>query len=458
MRAIIDATRSPPALATLLENRPAALVRIGDKPLIHHLIDQLIGLGVNQIDLIAHDHPEQIKSAVGDGIRWGIAIHHHLCKDPASPFKTFHSDYSGPLVIGRADSIPVLNASQLSNAPSAYMEDSGHWSGWAFLPAQNSRDLWELPESLPKSPMDFLFKLEDAQRLVDQNIRQLNSASPALMMPSSAKQVEPGLWISRGVVLDPHARLTPPVFLGEHCHVYANSEIGPNAIIENGTVISNASSVRNSLICQNSFVGEGVDIHDSVVDGSRLLNFRYNSEVRLFDDFILSHLHAEHITDRLWRLSGMLAGLILCIACLPIISLLCVFFPPSQHNMQRTGYGDGKGSYTLWTFNLPDHWLGARLINRLAALINLVRGEIRLVGMSPISVKQFDAMPESWKPMIAQAPQGWLTILDLENHQPTSRESWQASQAYYAAQSGWRFDFRLIWNWCKHKCGLRRYV
>ncbi len=61
-------------LRPLTDHCPKPMLRVGDKPMLEHLINQFISLGFHDFYISTHYMPEQISSHFGDGSEWDVTI------------------------------------------------------------------------------------------------------------------------------------------------------------------------------------------------------------------------------------------------------------------------------------------------------------------------------------------------------------------------------------------------
>lgn len=61
-------------LQPLTDHCPKPMLRVGDKPMLEHLIEQFISFGFYKFYISTHYLPEVIRNYFGDGERWGISI------------------------------------------------------------------------------------------------------------------------------------------------------------------------------------------------------------------------------------------------------------------------------------------------------------------------------------------------------------------------------------------------
>lgn len=63
-------------LQPLTDHCPKPMLRVGDKPMLEHLISQFINLGFSNFYISTHYLPEVIHNHFGDGSKWQVSIHY----------------------------------------------------------------------------------------------------------------------------------------------------------------------------------------------------------------------------------------------------------------------------------------------------------------------------------------------------------------------------------------------
>lgn len=180
---------------------------------------------------------------------------------------------------------------------------------------QGALDLWIVnPERLPESedlysalyeanPNPFPIKgyvnrLEtphDLRRLVVDALSSRSNLQP------QGFQVRPGVWMGEGVHVEKGARIVAPAFIGsgatisEQCLVTRCSNIERNSYIDYGTAIEDTS------VLPGTYVGIGLDVSHSIVDGESLLNLDRGVALRIGDPSVIrQHKPVAGGDRRLW--------------------------------------------------------------------------------------------------------------------------------------------------------------
>ena len=83
-------------------------------------------------------------------------------------------------------------------------------------------------------------------------------------------------------------------------------------------------------------------------------------------------------------------------------------------------------------------------LDELPQLINVIKGEMRLVGNRPLGVSEADRMQEDWHQERFRAPQGITGLWQVSGRSGLTDEERLALDNYYAASHSFRLDLRII--------------
>ena len=78
------------------------------------------------------------------------------------------------------------------------------------------------------------------------------------------------------------------------------------------------------------------------------------------------------------------------------------------------------------------------LLRVLPGLLNVVRGELGLVGVPSRSRKQILALPQDWQTLYRSGKAGLITEASVYCGPDATEEELYAAEAYYVASSNWR--------------------
>src|SRR5690606_26745069 len=117
---------------------------------------------------------------------------------------------------------------------------------------------WLAASGMARGATDRYITTRDAAAVLSANRFILErDANPLLLGGSNA---EPGVWLSRNVMLHPSVQIRPPVYIGPDCRIEEGAVIGPHAIISQHCVVDSLSTIQNSLVMAGSYVGSGLEV------------------------------------------------------------------------------------------------------------------------------------------------------------------------------------------------------
>ena len=102
-----------------------------------------------------------------------------------------------------------------------------------------------------------------------------------------AAEMRPGVWMEEGAQVERGARVVAPAYIGrgvtiaDECLITRGSNVESNSLIDFGTVIEDSS------ILPDTYVGIGLDLSHSVVDGSEVLNLQHGVRLRITDPVVV---------------------------------------------------------------------------------------------------------------------------------------------------------------------------
>jgi NDP-sugar pyrophosphorylase family protein len=341
MRAVIIATGESPGIKPLDDHYPVPLLPLVDRPFLQHVVEFWAAQGVSRFDFVLSRFPEKIEHHLEDGTRWGSKFGFHLVRDPSVPYRILKAlDWSGgdgPILFGHADRLPLLTLREvLASATPPILfscrgpDDPGQapcqWTGWALL---HPELLATFPASADAAALyDHLLKAGAARVEVPPPLdvrtfgeflasHQAVLAKKASGLLLSGREADPGVWLSRNVRLHPSVQFFPPVFVGENCDVGPGVRLGPNAVLGKDCMLDGHCTVTNSIVFSGSYVGEGLELADVIVDRNRLVSVRHGEAVAISDNFLLGSMSERHLSQGFARVLARVLALALLLAAAP---------------------------------------------------------------------------------------------------------------------------------------------
>lgn len=474
MKAIIDATGHKLSLAPLLNYRPSPLLNVCDKPILFHIIDLLIPLKIDHYELLLSHLPAEIEDVIGNGNRWGISISYQLVRDPALTFarmRTLARHWGASNVfIASGDGIPKLQNIPLETSL-LWMYPHHRWSGWGILPATLIASLNTattpklLPECMPPeiksvytSPSISTDSLYDFKK---SNFNLLQEHHSNLHFPANARQLAEGVWISHGASIHPSSKIIPPVFIGENTQIKEQCEIGPQVVIESNCLIDKDSQLSQAVILRHSYIGEGLQVKNSIVDRNLLINLTFKTSVLIRDDFILCEMTPPSLMHNIFYMFERFIALILILLLLPFYMIMFYNHHLCRQQMLKLPAKNDPSQwkeFSLYSFEARSDrrsYSWQRNFKKLPTLFNIFLGNLHFVGVSPRSIEAVELLPIDWQGLYLKTKNGLITLSKVNcGENPTDDEAY-ASEAYYAATMGFRTELALFWRWFKMKLTRR---
>lgn len=453
MRAILNCTGFSEKLKPLNDYRPTPLMNVAGKPALFYVLDELVRKGIRQVSLVLYHLPRMIEEKVQEGKRWGLSIDYYLVQRDEKPFSIIGGSLAegDPIVIGRGDEMPQLETLEKG----LFFYKDGGWSGWGVVEAADVKALQfvsyeEFPETLrlPEKEVEPFIRFSDFNELLETNLRLIAVHSKDHLFPSSARQVEPDVWISRGVVMHPSAVINKPAFIGENVHLEEKAVVGPSTVIENDCFIDKGSIVTNSVVAQNSYVGERLEIDRCYVDRNLLVDLRNQTKIHITDTFILSELNRPYADSLLYRVLEKGVAFVLMLLFYP----LEYFFARNSEAGEVVILPAKEGCYKTLLWRQYKGSGAAHFFRHYPLLKEIVKGHVHFIGSTPRSPKEIEAMPSDWRALYLTSRLGLITLADLDKGE--TEDERYASDAYYAVHRNFLFDVRCFFRWLKQKLAI----
>ncbi len=267
--------------------------------LIRRIVDDLKRGGVESIavvsekDLAIHDLEDRAQIVTSET--------HDLWEIAGRELLQYRDGGGSPVLIMRLgayvefDIADLLQFQAEREAPVVRAFDNSHaFDIWGVDAAQISDDakpgnldlLSELSrrDSIPYEVRGYSNPLEsprDLRRLV------VDSLNARCQLRPHGFELRPGVWVGQGAQLERDARIVAPAFIGrdviisQQCLITRGSNIERNSLVDYGTVIENTS------VLPNSYVGIGLDVCHSIVDGNKLLNLQRDVLLEIEDSAVM---------------------------------------------------------------------------------------------------------------------------------------------------------------------------
>ena len=272
---------------------PLACVEVLGRSVLERGVDQMLRAGVNAITLLGDSCFAPVRDEVDQAapnfpLTWGDdawlsaarTLKRH--KEPGIDL-TFLVRAHAYVELDPLDALQFHRGQQ--QVVTRVFDDDGPLDIWIIDTARmtDSDDIVAtLGESEPAhyAVSGYVNRLEeprDLRRLV------VDSLSSRCRFRPQGSEKRPGVWVDEGAQVHRTARIVAPAFLGrkskieEQCLITRCSNVESNCQIDYGTV------VEDSSILSNSYVGIGLDVSHSIVNGNQLLNLERDVALEIAD-------------------------------------------------------------------------------------------------------------------------------------------------------------------------------
>jgi hypothetical protein len=498
MRAVLIATGQSPDNAFLDDHVVAPLLPVADRPFVQHVVEYLVQQGVVDFDWVLCYRPEEVERFLGGGERWGARFCYHLVRDPSRPYRglgaRIPSQGRDVVLLGHADRLPAIRLGDTQDSwragsasdrttqtdlpatsPTLYGWRQAEaeplcWSGWALFPPQGWHCLgWddvdeeglfrricaaEVTPGWVRVP--HLLSVQNLGGLLAANAAVLQGQFPGLL--ANGRLPQP-LRVARKARVHPSARVVPPVCLGEDCEVAADAKVGPYVTVGAGCVIDRGTSVTNTVIVPGTYVGEDLELHNAFVSPQGLFRALPGEELRHEENCPIASLPESGLARGAGRLLSMAAGCLLLLSATPVFLVVAPLLALWRRGkvvyltrVVRVPLGPDPQAwptFTLLSFSPQDPGEGTTLgpghffLRFLPALVNVARGDLRLVGLPPQTPAQLRHLGADWQVLYRHSKAGILSATLLACDSLSEDEAY-ATEAVNALTGGLVRDVGLF--------------
>lgn len=352
------------------------------------------------------------------------------------------------------DLIPTLIS---ANLPVNRVMVNGYWN-----PLETFSDYLEAQKTI----------LESAQAK-----QSMTNTIPFIRYPSlEGRKVREGVWVGNDTSIHPLARLRLPILIGNHCFIRSGVELGPHTVIGNNVIIDEEATVTESTVLDHTYVGQLVNLESRIVNKKLLIDVKSGEKVYVSDQHLLSQTYREIGDSGLARLAEVSFTIFLLLITLPITLIIsCLLLltngrvfrwhprihmvPSNPDSAQEPEYK----SFRLLRFITRNAtgqltWPGKLLeksdLFRLPELWNIIKGDIQLVGVKPLSPEENSLVREAWQKTRYEIPPGFTGLWYLQTTPDSHFDDILVSDAYYAATRNWSGDLKIVYQsfttWVRH--------
>jgi hypothetical protein len=471
--------------------RPAPLLPLGDRPVLQHIIESLAAQGITSIELIVSHAPERVEALLGNGDRWGCSFRYHLAAQPERPYrslKIISQTKTEPWVLIHAERYPCLKltSAEAAEAVLYHGEFATDSSDQCETSIGDPRSIWGGAAVFPAGPLSDTFVNQTREELcvhlqglvADASARVItapdwiDASTPAALLNTQSKLLnrklddlmingterKPGIWFARNVVVYPMVELIPPLYVGPNCRLNRGVKLGPNTVIHGDCIVDANTTIEHSLVTAGSYIGEGLELSNSVVDHNLLVNVRLDASVDILESFLLGGLKQQRRGSWFSRIAHSITALPLILLFLPITLLSILYcavvrrcfytstqmveIPTEEKILASCGYPLICLGEDAWSVRRAAGW-DAFLRQFLPGLFSVLAGRLSFVGLPPKTLRDIQQLPPEWRSMYLEARAGLITEASLTSADADDEMQLYLADAYYSVKRSWSHDLML---------------
>ena len=468
------------AMHGLDARRSSSLLPLGDRPMLQHIVESLVAQKITNIELIVDHAPESIEALLGNGDRWGGKFRYHLMSQAEFPYrslKIISSLKAEPWVLIHAERYPGCGVETASSrnpilfyGESSPEDPSRRWKGTAIFPADTAIDqLSNLTEQELRSYLEAMVGRSEASVIDVPDWLDVSSPSDLLRTQAlllerrldgltiSGTEREPGIWISRNVAVHPSVLLVAPVYIGPDSRINRGVRIGPKVVIEGESIIDNSTSIENSLVMAGSYIGEALELNNTIVEHSLLVNVRLGASVNIAESFLLGGLKKRRKQPWFIRFSQSLLATLLFVLLSPVFVLILIVYafqglfftlidvvqiPSAGGEAQVPIYKLPCIGGNAWSVHRRAGW-GMFSRQFIPGLLAVARGHLGFVGLPPRTPEEVQSLSAEWKELYLDNVAGLITEAALVDSSAGDGTQMYLADAYYSVRRNFFYNIKL---------------
>ncbi len=329
LKAMVLAAGAGTRLRPLTYETPKPMVPIVNRPVVHHVLDNLLRHGITDVVMNLYAQPEQVRGYCGNGSQWSLRIRYsqeRRLMGTAGAIKLVEPWLKdGPFIVLSGDGLSDFDigafyayhrkkksmATMALKAVDARFEygvttfdRSGRITG--FLEKPSWSDVFsnkvntgiylfepEVFRYIPKGrPYDFGHQLWpkllsmkkpiyawewngywcDVGNLPEYRRAQGEALAGAVGINIPGRQIRRGIWVDEGSRIDRSARLLAPCVIGKGSVIEAGCVIGPGTVVGERARVSQNAVLKNCILFSNVFVSRNVHLSNCIIGADGHIN------------------------------------------------------------------------------------------------------------------------------------------------------------------------------------------
>jgi NDP-sugar pyrophosphorylase family protein len=290
---------------------------------------------------------------------------------------------------------------------------------------------------------------------------RLEAGILSAVVPSwKSKEISQGVQVGRYHRIHRDATIIPPVSIGENCLIGSKVTLGPDVVIGENVIVDDGACVTGSTLLDHTYVGQGMTIENALVTRNVVIDLTSGECVTVANPALLGDTLLLRIQKSVMRIADIFLAVLFLLLSLPFSVVIGLWLRVTTGKViQRIPHlalqpvkWTGSQPDTIWVFDLyrfntsqiRNKWIEKLELNRIPELWNVIRGDMRFVGLSPLPLKEAARMPELWQKLRQSHPPGFTGMWYVETSCDEDFDDRLIADAYYFATHSLGQDLQLL--------------
>lgn len=340
LRAMVLAAGAGTRLRPLTYETPKPMMPVVNRPVLHHVLDNLARHGIRDVVMNLHMHPEQVKRYCGDGSRWGLQIRYSeekaLLGTAGAVKKVERWLKDGPFLIMSGDGVSDVDLTALwdfhrrkrsfatmatkavdakfpfgitlSN-PNGRIKGFVEKPSWGqFFSNQVNTGIYLFEPGvlklIPKGFYDFghdvwpkLLKLKrpihawewkgywcDVGSIPEYRNAQHAALDGEVKVQIPGRELRPKVWVEEGARIASTAELKAPCVIGKDALIGPSAQVGPHTVVGAGCRVGTGAALKSCILFDGVVVGEKAHLVNAIVGAGGVVQ----SDITAYDAAVLN--------------------------------------------------------------------------------------------------------------------------------------------------------------------------
>jgi len=309
----------------------------------------------------------------------------------------------------------------------------GQWQSW--------------PESLravcPHEEEILGADVSDGVALLNTMQRILSRELPLLI---DASEIEPGVFMSRGVVIHPTAKIVPPVYFSRDVEIGKACRVGPGVAFGARSRIGQGCHIEQTQVGPDAWLGEELDVHEAMVWRGVVWSRKWRDRLTIVDLDLLADGRFpkwgwRSLVAAWMRLIGVSVAVVLSPIWL-LLKIWCTWIATQSRQLEfvQTGHALALIRTRRW-----ESWWGATPRSRgfahafgfvLPNMWGAVAGHLNLCGLRARTVQEWESESADYRQWLSRTKTGLIQEEWLANDAAQDELGTMVLERYQVSRAG----------------------